>query len=212
MQLREYLEKANDCCYQCIPCWCDRRFMFCSSLGYLFYAEGEKKRKMTFVLDIAESFEEHQTQIAAILSRIAHSGQTWGSETFFSAIVIPTVERIRDDERSDFDCMSVALLMNAINNTELSFDDCAAIGFHPNILQALHILFERANEEYFEHIMRLAECPLCRFVKLHELRVRLEKTSEKEGDFKKYNRAIATLEGYDGLTLSEGDGERPSIN
>ena len=166
---------------------------------------------MTAILDIAERFEEHQVEVAAIIARLAHSGQMWDSETFYAAIVLSTVERIEKDERSDFDCLSIGFLMNAINDTELSFDDCVSIGFSDVVLQSLHTLYQRANEEFFEYIMRLDDCPICQFVKLHELKVRLEKSPPGQ-TMKKYSSAIAALEGYGNYDLEEGNGDRPRIN
>jgi len=167
---------------------------------------------MTHLLDFIESFEQHQVEVAAIISRLAHKDQMWGSESFYTAHIVPTVKRIEEDERSNYDLMSIGFLMNAVNETELSLEDCVTIGFTPMVLESLHILSMKVDEDFFEYIMRLAECPICRFIKLHELRARLEKTSEKKGEFKKYTSAIAALEGYSEYTFEEGIGDRPRIN
>jgi len=139
---------------------------------------------------------ENEVFAASIIARLAHVNQIWGSDSYYEGHVCKVVERMRDDDRADMNCMIIGFLMNAINETDLSLEDLGCLGFNPAVLEVLDVLKERKGEEYFQYIMRIADYPVCRFIKGLELEERLRKTSVKEGAYEKYTSALRALEGY----------------
>jgi len=92
--------------------------------------------------------------------------------------------------------MVIGMLMNAVNETDLSIDELIVLGFNPVAVQVLEVLMRRENEEYFTYIMRLADYPICRFLKTIELEERLSKINNKDNFFRDVSRALHALEGY----------------
>jgi len=154
---------------------------------------------------------ENEICKAAVIARLAHKTHLWGGKPFYENHVMPTVERIKEDDRSDENCMIIGFLMNAINETDLHVDELIILGFNPIVIQVLEVLLRRKDEEYFQYIMRLADYPICRFIKEKELEERLNKTSGETVEHQLYSRALHTLEGYNNEQNFKqgGDGASP---
>jgi len=154
---------------------------------------------------------ENEVCMAAVVARLAHKTHLWGGESFYKTHVMTTVERIKEDERADSNCMIVGFLMNAINETDLMIDELIIMGFNHVVIQILEVLLRRDKEEYFGYIMRIADYPICRFIKEKELEERLSKTPREKVEHQLYSRALHTLEGYNNAENFRqlGDGASP---
>jgi len=154
---------------------------------------------------------ENEVCMAAVVARLAHKTHLWGGKSFYEVHVMTTVERIKDDERADQNCMVVGFLMNAINETDLMIDELIILGLNNVVIQILEVLLRRDDEEYFQYIMRIADYPICRFIKEKELEERISKTTREQVEHQLYSRALQTLEGYNNEQnfRPRGDGARP---
>ena len=153
-----------------------------------------------------------QVYMAMVIARICHKGDMWNEEGFFDTHVVPTVERVRDDDRCDEQCLCIAFLMNIPNLTDVSMEELHVLGIDHHAIAAIDLLVQGEEEEWVDYTLRIAEFPMLRIVKLHELRERLLKTPDKEDAHEQYTRAISILEGYhDDYNRPEHEAH-PSLN
>lgn len=103
-----------------------------------------------------------------------------------------------DDEASTI----VALLHDSVEDTEITLDELAEMGFSDEVIQALDLMTHRDGDDYFVYVRHLAHNPLARKVKLADLKhnsdiSRLETVTDKDLErAEKYKKAIEYLEGF----------------
>ena len=100
-----------------------------------------------------------------------------------------------DDENS----VIVALLHDVVEDSEMTFEDLEAMGFHEEVINALRLLTHGDDVDYFEYVNKIKENPLATKVKLADLRhnsdlTRLNIVDEKALErAEKYQKAITFL-------------------
>lgn len=101
-----------------------------------------------------------------------------------------------DDENS----VVVALLHDVVEDSEMTFEDLEAMGFHKEVINALKLLTHEDDVDYFEYVNKIKENPLATKVKLADLRhnsdaSRLDKMTQRDIErANKYKKAIQVLE------------------
>ena len=107
-----------------------------------------------------------------------------------------------DDEASTI----VALLHDSLEDTEITLDELADMGFPDEVIHALDLMTHRDGDDYFAYVEKLADDPLARKVKLADLKhnldiSRLETVTEKDLErAEKYRKAIEYLERFQNTT------------
>ena len=94
----------------------------------------------------------------------------------------------------------VAVLHDVPEDCGVSFEDLAAWGYSPQVLEALELVTRRPSETYEEFIERLSPSPIARRVKMCDLRdnmdlSRIAQVTERDlARIEKYKKAMAFLE------------------
>jgi (p)ppGpp synthase/HD superfamily hydrolase len=138
---------------------------------------------------------------AILLAVQAHHGQTQRNGQPY--ILHPLSMMLRFD--ADEDAQIVAVLHDVVEDTAVSLDDLRAIGFAPQIVEAVDHLTRREGESYEAFIERIRPHPLACKVKLADLRDNLNAlrlVEYTESDMERFRRYRAA---WDVLT-AEGDG------
>jgi (p)ppGpp synthase/HD superfamily hydrolase len=95
----------------------------------------------------------------------------------------------------------VAVLHDAVEDTELELHDLAAAGYPPEVVAAVDSLTHRADESYEAYIERVAMNEIARRVKVVDLRenlannLRLPRSPATADRIARYQRAIIRLSG-----------------
>ena len=93
-----------------------------------------------------------------------------------------------------------ALLHDVCEDTDITFEDLEKEGFDADIIEALHLLCRKDDEDYMEYVKRLRENALAKSVKFQDLKhnsmlERLDTITEKDiARAEKYKEAIKILE------------------
>ena len=96
---------------------------------------------------------------------------------------------------------TVALLHDVVEDTDITPEDLAAMGFPRQVLDALALLTHAPEVPYMDYVAAIRENPIARRVKLADLRhnsdlTRLDTVDEKDlARHAKYQAAISLLEG-----------------
>ena len=96
--------------------------------------------------------------------------------------------------------VTVALLHDVAEDTEITLEAMAAMGFPERVLEALRLLTHDPRVPYPDYVGKIRENPLAKAVKLADLRhnsdlSRLDRVDDKALErVEKYRRAIALLE------------------
>ena len=104
-----------------------------------------------------------------------------------------------DDEIS----CTCALLHDVVEDTDLTFEDLAEMGFPAEVIDVLKLLTHRESVPYMDYVRNLADNPVARKVKLSDLHhnsdlSRINEVTEKDLErIKQYKEAIAFLEEKD---------------
>ena len=94
----------------------------------------------------------------------------------------------------------VAVLHDVPEDCGVSFEDLAAWGYSPQVLEALELVTRRADETYQEFIERLSPNSMARRVKMCDLRdnmdlSRIAQVTERDLErIERYNKAMRFLE------------------
>lgn len=97
---------------------------------------------------------------------------------------------------------TVALLHDAVEDTDITLDDLIEGGFPEEVVSVFALMTHEEGVDYFDYIKKLADNPIAREVKLADLKHnsdldRLDHVSEKDMERKeKYAKAIRILEDY----------------
>ena len=104
-----------------------------------------------------------------------------------------------DDEIS----CTCALLHDVVEDTDLTFEDLAGMGFAAEVIDVLKLLTHREDVSYMDYVRNLAGNPVARKVKLSDLHhnsdlSRINEVTEKDLErIGQYKEAIAFLEEKD---------------
>lgn len=104
-----------------------------------------------------------------------------------------------DDEIS----CTCALLHDVVEDTDLTFEDLAGMGFPAEVIDVLKLLTHRESVPYMDYVRNLADNPVARKVKLSDLHhnsdlSRINEVTEKDLErIGQYKEAIAFLEEKD---------------
>lgn len=128
----------------------------------------------------------------------AHEGQVdKGGQSY---ILHPlTVAMTLASQGFDEDTITAGLLHDVIEDTQYSFEDLQAMGFHATVINALRLLTHDKDTDYMEYVRKVKENPIARAVKMADLlhnsdRSRLEVVTDKdEQRSAKYECALKTL-------------------
>lgn len=97
----------------------------------------------------------------------------------------------------------VALLHDAVEDTDITFEDLIKAGFPDEVITALKLMTHDKNVPYMEYVEKIRNNSIAKTVKLADLRhnsdlTRLDCVTEKDWDRKmKYNQAIRLLSSLD---------------
>ena len=114
--------------------------------------------------------------LAALVAKLAHKGQKYGSEDYFEGHVQKVVDRCAAVKGTIPKEIAVAYLHDVVEDTELTLSDLSVFGFSDAIIDAVNALTRREGEDYFEeYLPRVFENGIAKFVKYHDICVNLEK-------------------------------------
>jgi len=77
--------------------------------------------------------------------------------------------RVAEDAPDDLDAQIVAVLHDAVEDTDLTFDDLRAEGFSETVINALRRVTHDPADSYAEYVVGCAGDPIARRVKLSDL-------------------------------------------
>jgi len=104
------------------------------------------------------------------------------------------------EQMHDEDTTVTALLHDVAEDTAITLEDIAAMGFAPQVLEALRLLTHDASVPYMDYVAAIRPNPIARAVKLADLRhnsdaTRMDSVDEKmRSRYAKYAAAIRLLE------------------
>ena len=104
------------------------------------------------------------------------------------------------EQMEDEESVTVALLHDVVEDSEYTLEDLRGQGFPERVLAAVERMTHPAGMGYMDYVLRLAEDPLARRVKLADLRhnsdlSRLDRVEERDLQrVEKYRAAIKLLE------------------
>ena len=105
------------------------------------------------------------------------------------------------EQMSDEATTIVALLHDVVEDTDMTFDQLAAMGFPTEVIEALKLLTHEKSVDYMDYVRAIKPNPIARAVKLADLahnrdRSRLDVIDERAAAWEdKYSKAAAILEG-----------------
>lgn len=107
---------------------------------------------------------------ARAVAKIAHAGQKYGDDDYFSTHVEGVVERVRADRSSAVAHSVVAYLHDVVEDTAVTLVDLFDMGFPAMITDAVDALTRRPGEDYLsEYMPRVAGNRIAMIVKYHDL-------------------------------------------
>lgn len=135
-----------------------------------------------------------QTEKAMKLCYQAHMGQTDKVGLPYVFHPFHLAEQMTDEVTT-----TVALLHDVIEDTPYTIEDLQAMGFTPEVLEALLLLTHDPAVPYEEYLIPIKANPIARIVKLADLRHNSDPTRVRNASasmlarWEKYRRAIAFL-------------------
>jgi len=142
---------------------------------------------------------------ALALAETEHATQTDKAGAPYILHVRRVVEGVQKIAPADLvqDCMVVAALHDVVEDSPISLQDLAVLGFSQRVVDAVDSVTKREGEEYLDMVRRAGENPLGRWVKLADNldnsnpeRVVKLSASDAEWFEKKYSGARAVLAEY----------------
>lgn len=104
------------------------------------------------------------------------------------------------EQMTDEDATVVALLHDVVEDTDYTLDDLRAMGFPPQVVEALAFMTHNEAVPYLDYVAAIKENPIARTVKLADLRhnsdiSRLDTMDSKAWErVQKYHMAMKLLE------------------
>lgn len=90
---------------------------------------------------------------AAVISRLAHAGQTYGTDSYFMGHIIEVVYNTVFDQQGEMWYGEVAYLHDTLEDTELTLEDLHALGVDQRVIDAVAILTRpKTGMSYSEYI------------------------------------------------------------
>lgn len=111
---------------------------------------------------------------AAVLSRLAHSGQRYGRENYFEGHILKVVDRCASHKHCTYAALSLAYLHDIVEDTDVSLDDLRILGLDTFLVNAVDAITKRTAEDYAAYITRVLKHPTATFVKYHDLQENAE--------------------------------------
>ena len=126
--------------------------------------------------------------IAQMIAERAHSGQfRRDQKTPYIEHVNSVVEKVTSDDEK-----IVAYLHDVVEDSEITVDDLADVGFSPNITEAVSLLTKTKTTDYDSYIQGIKSNPLARAVKIADMTSNLEDTPTPE-QVEKYTKGLEVL-------------------
>ena len=100
----------------------------------------------------------------------------------------------------DEDTTIVALLHDVVEDTDLTLEDLAKMGFGPKVIEALRLMTHAKSVPYLDYVRAIAQNPIARAVKIADLThnsdlSRLEKVTDEDlARVEKYKHALEILQ------------------
>ena len=141
------------------------------------------------------------TDLAALVAKLAHKGQKYGFEDYFEGHVQKVVDRCSAVKGTPKEAV-VAYLHDVVEDTELTLGDLRTFGFSDVVIDSVDAITRRAAEDYFEeYLPRVFENGIAKFVKYHDICVNLEKCIFElriagEADYLQLEKYITALQQY----------------
>ena len=124
----------------------------------------------------------------------AHAGQTDKCGLPYVCHPLHVAESMEDEVTC-----TAALLHDVVEDTDITFEDLAEMGFAPEVIRILRLLTHDPAVPYMEYVHRIKEDPQAVKVKLSDLRhnsdlTRIDHVTQKDLDrVKKYKEAMELL-------------------
>ena len=124
----------------------------------------------------------------------AHAGQTDKCGLPYVCHPLHVAESMEDEVTC-----TAALLHDVVEDTDVTFEDLAEMGFAPEVIRILRLLTHDPAVPYMDYVRRIKEDPQAVKVKLSDLRhnsdlTRIDHVTQKDLDrVKKYNEAMELL-------------------
>lgn len=124
----------------------------------------------------------------------AHAGQTDKCGLPYVCHPLHVAESMEDEVTC-----TAALLHDVVEDTDVTFEDLAEMGFAPEVIRILRLLTHDPAVPYMDYVRRIKEDPQAVKVKLSDLRhnsdlTRIDHVTQNDLDrVKKYSKAMALL-------------------
>jgi (p)ppGpp synthase/HD superfamily hydrolase len=138
-----------------------------------------------------------QLSLAIRIASEAHHGQVYPSPEAEPYILHPL--RVMLAVGTSDRCRAAAVLHDVVEDTEVTLDDLAALGFDDEVVHAVDCLTHRSDDSYEDYIGRVATDAMATRVKLCDLadnmanNHRLEQTAQVRERLARYQAAEARL-------------------
>lgn len=107
---------------------------------------------------------------ARAIARIAHAGQKYGCEDYFTKHILDVASRVVGAANATNDHIIVAYLHDTVEDTSVTLADLSAFGFSDEIIAAIDAISRKDGEQYLDYIERCKKNDLAAFVKYHDLK------------------------------------------
>ncbi len=103
------------------------------------------------------------------------------------------------EQMKDEDTTIVALLHDVVEDTDLTMEDLASMGFGPKVIEALRLMTHAKSVPYLDYVRAIAQNPIARAVKIADLThnsdlSRLEMVTDEDlARVEKYKHALEIL-------------------
>lgn len=111
---------------------------------------------------------------ARTIARLAHAGQKYGTQDYFTAHVEAVVRRCEEHTHCTYGHVVLAYVHDVLEDTSLTDVDLQDLGFEGHYLDALRALTRSDDEPYRDYIGRVLENGTATFVKYHDVLVNME--------------------------------------
>ena len=128
---------------------------------------------------------------AKIIAKLAHKGQLYGREDYYTAHIKPLVEMVRIAGGNKH-AIVAAYLHDVVEDTELTLDDLAALGVDMEVIYTLKAITRTSDIEYLKYIQNLKSNKNAVLIKKLDLQLNLA-NSPRESLRARYIKALEIL-------------------
>lgn len=129
------------------------------------------------------------------IARIAHFGQSYGTEDYFETHVSDVARRVSNDLRADDQLVAIAWLHDVIEDSEACMTDLDKDGLTRRQHLALLALSRWPDEDYKTYITRVLSNRDAALVKFHDLRSNMASTPTAK-QLARYTEAFMRVSKY----------------